>query len=115
MIKVGEDDETVRTLNVDIELLGKISKDITFAAIVSAKGDDCDFVSRFYAPNAGILEDPVTGSSHSTLIPFWSRKLGKTKMIAKQLSPRGGILLCENNGDRVNISGKAVCYLVGTT
>lgn len=86
---------------------------MAFAIIVSAKGDSCDFVSRFFAPNAGFNEDPVTGSAHCTLIPFWSKKLNKTKMLAKQLSPRGGTLICEELGERVNISGKAVCYLIG--
>ena len=113
LLVVVENEETVRTLAVDMNLLSKISKSISFAVIVSAKGDSCDFVSRFFAPNAGIPEDPVTGSSHSTLIPFWSKRLGKMKMIAKQLSPRGGVLFCEDAGDRVNIGGNAVCYLSG--
>lgn len=113
LLVVVENEETVRNLNIDFTLLSKISKDISFALIVTAKGDSCDFVSRFFAPNAGILEDPVTGSAHSTLIPFWSEKLSKTKMIAKQLSPRSGILFCENKGERVDISGKATCFLSG--
>ncbi len=81
--------------------------------IATAKGDECDFVSRFFAPAVGINEDPVTGSAHTTLIPFWSEKLKKSKMIAKQISKRGGELLCENKGERVVISGKAVTYLKG--
>ncbi len=81
--------------------------------IVTAKGHDVDFVSRFFAPRAGIDEDPVTGSSHSTLIPYWSKKLGKDKLVALQLSERGGKLFCEDLGDKVKISGKAVTYLVG--
>lgn len=101
----------VKTLQPNIDLLKKAVD--AFAVIVTAKGDDCDFVSRFFAPNAGIIEDPVTGSSHSTLIPFWSTRLNKSKMTAKQLSPRGGTLFCENNGERVTIGGNAVCYLVG--
>jgi predicted PhzF superfamily epimerase YddE/YHI9 len=72
-----------------------------------------DFVSRFFAPNASIPEDPVTGSAHSTLIPFWAGRLGKEMMTAKQLSKRGGTLYCEDRGDRVKISGKAVLYLQG--
>jgi predicted PhzF superfamily epimerase YddE/YHI9 len=72
-----------------------------------------DFVSRFFAPNAGIPEDPVTGSSHSTLIPFWSERLSKDKMVAKQLSKRGGTLFCENFGERVKIAGEAKLYLQG--
>lgn len=105
--------EEVANLHVDIGLLSKISKNVSFAVIVTAPGNDCDFVSRFFAPNVGINEDPVTGSAHSTLIPFWHKKLDKTRMIAKQLSARGGTLFCEYLGDRVNISGKAVCYLAG--
>ncbi len=77
------------------------------------KGDNVDFVSRFFAPNAGITEDPVTGSSHSTLIPFWSKRLSKDKMVAKQLSKRGGTLFCESCGERVKIAGKATLYLQG--
>ena len=77
------------------------------------KGDNCDFVSRFFAPNAGIDEDPVTGSAHCTLIPYWAEKLGKNKMKALQLSERTGVLDCEYSGDRVLIGGKAVLYLKG--
>jgi predicted PhzF superfamily epimerase YddE/YHI9 len=72
-----------------------------------------DFVSRFFAPAIGVPEDPVTGSVHSSLIPFWSERLGKNKMVARQLSPRGGTLYCQNCGDRVKIAGKAVLYLQG--
>jgi predicted PhzF superfamily epimerase YddE/YHI9 len=80
---------------------------------VTAKGDDVDFVSRFFAPNAGIDEDPVTGSSHCTLIPFWSSRLSKKKMTAAQLSRRGGRLSCIDEGERVKIGGKAVLYMEG--
>ncbi len=103
----------VANLRPDIPLLARATKDVSFAVVVTAKGESCDFVSRFFAPNAGIPEDPVTGSSHSTLIPFWSGRLGKTKMAARQLSPRGGVLTCEDLGKRVKIGGKAVCYLEG--
>jgi predicted PhzF superfamily epimerase YddE/YHI9 len=102
-----------KTAGYNIDLLRQISKNVAFAIIASAKGGSCDFVSRFFAPNAGINEDPVTGSVHSTLIPFWSKKLNKATMFAKQLSPRGGTLICEDLGERVNISGKAVSYLIG--
>ncbi len=81
--------------------------------IVSAPGDEVDFVSRFFAPQCGIPEDPVTGSAHTTLSPYWSKVLGKSKMTAKQLSQRGGDLICEHLGDRVKIRGKAVQYMVG--
>ena len=83
------------------------------AVIVSAKGNKVDFISRFFAPNAGVPEDPVTGSSHCTLIPYWSEQLSKDKLHALQLSPRGGELFCENMGERVDIKGKAVMYMKG--
>jgi predicted PhzF superfamily epimerase YddE/YHI9 len=84
-----------------------------FAVIASAKGDEADFVSRFFAPRAGIPEDPVTGSAHCTLIPYWARRLGKEVLVARQISARGGELTCENKGDRVLIAGDAVEYLRG--
>jgi PhzF family phenazine biosynthesis protein len=83
------------------------------AVIVTAPGDTADFVSRFFAPRVGVDEDPVTGSAHTVLIPFWAEKLGKTEMKALQLSRRGGTLFCRLRGDRVDIGGKAVTYLRG--
>ena len=91
----------------------EILKIPTHAVIVTAKGDECDFVSRFFAPEVGVFEDPVTGSSHCNLIPFWAEKLGKTELFGKQISARGGELFCELKGDRVKIGGKAVLYLKG--
>ena len=111
LLVLVENEAVVRNLKPDMELLKKIEN--AFAVIVTARGETCDFVSRFFAPNEGIDEDPVTGSSHSTLIPFWSERINKKNLCAKQLSKRGGILLCEDSGDRVKISGKAVCYLTG--
>lgn len=81
--------------------------------IITAPGKDVDFVSRFFAPGSGVDEDPVTGSAHTTLTPFWSEKLGKTKLTAQQLSQRKGELSCELAGERVKITGKAVTYLIG--
>jgi len=81
--------------------------------IITAPGKEVDFVSRFFAPIAGIDEDPVTGSAHSQLIPFWSEKLGKQVMHAKQLSSRGGDVYCEQNGDRVTMGGRCVFYMKG--
>ena len=78
--------------------------------IVTAPGSDADFVSRFFAPRVGIPEDPVTGSAHSTLIPYWSARLGKPRLVARQLSRRGGELFCEDRGARVGIGGRAVLY-----
>ncbi|MDQ3115072.1 MAG: PhzF family phenazine biosynthesis protein [Verrucomicrobiota bacterium] len=81
--------------------------------VVTAPGDDCDFVSRYFAPAAGIPEDPVTGSTHCTLIPYWSQRLGKGELFARQISKRGGELFCEDRGDRVGIGGEAVTYVEG--
>jgi PhzF family phenazine biosynthesis protein len=81
--------------------------------IVSAQGIDTDFVSRFFAPGLGINEDPVTGSAHTTLTPYWAARLGKNSLTARQLSARKGELKCRLLGDRVHITGKAVTYLVG--
>ncbi len=81
--------------------------------IVTALGNDVDFVSRFFAPQTGIDEDPVTGSAHTALTPYWSKVLGKKELTARQLSARGGELVCVDKGDRVDISGHAVTYLIG--
>ena len=81
--------------------------------IITARGNDVDFVSRFFAPNAGIDEDPVTGSAHCLLVPYWSKKLGKNEFTARQVSARGGFLQCKLLGDRVEMSGRAVTYLKG--
>ena len=85
------------------------------AVIVTAPGsDEVDFVSRFFAPRAGIDEDPVTGSAHCQLIPYWAKRLGKTRLAARQLSSRGGALSCALEGGRVTIAGQARLYLEGT-
>lgn len=101
----------VRALKPNMEKLAAIDR---FATIVTAPGTDCDFVSRFFAPAKGVPEDPVTGSAHCSLIPYWASRLGKTKLFARQVSKRGGELWCEHRGDRVTIAGKAVEYLKGT-
>jgi predicted PhzF superfamily epimerase YddE/YHI9 len=82
--------------------------------IVTAPGNKVDFVSRFFTPQASILEDPVTGSAHCTLIPYWSKRLQKKEMCAKQLSKRGGALRCVNNGERIIVSGAAITCLKST-
>jgi len=81
--------------------------------IVTAPGNEVDFVSRFFAPQAGIHEDPVTGSAHTSLTPYWAKVLGKKRLTARQLSARGGELICEDKGERIEISGHAVTYMVG--
>jgi predicted PhzF superfamily epimerase YddE/YHI9 len=108
---VFDTEAQVRAVKPNMEKLAAIDR---FAAIVTAPGTDCDFVSRFFAPAKGIPEDPVTGSSHCTLIPYWASRLGKTKLFARQVSPRGGEIWCESRGDRVTIAGRAVKYLEGT-
>jgi PhzF family phenazine biosynthesis protein len=102
-------EEEVRSLKLDFGLLGTLDAKV----IVTAPGTDCDFVSRFFAPTDGVPEDPVTGSAHCTLIPYWSERLGKRKLFARQVSKRGGELFCELAGERVLIGGKAVLYSRG--
>ena len=106
-----ENENTVKNLEPDIAAIKNLRE--YHGVIVTAKGESCDFVSRFFAPNVGINEDPVTGSSHTTLIPLWSKRLGKTEMTARQLSKRGGTLYCKNAGERVLIAGKACLYMAG--
>ncbi|MGH2552335.1 MAG: PhzF family phenazine biosynthesis protein [Chitinophagaceae bacterium] len=102
-------EEAVRKCNPDFSLMKKMNKMV----IITAPGKEVDFVSRFFAPSAGIDEDPVTGSAHSQLIPFWSEKLGKNNMTAKQLSKRGGDIFCEQKGERVIMGGSCVFYMKG--
>ncbi len=94
--------------------MGALQKTDVFGVIVTAPGTDCDFVSRFFAPSAGIPEDPVTGSAHCALTPYWSARLSKRLLLARQVSSRGGELRCEDRGERVSIAGAAVLYLEGT-
>lgn len=103
--------EQVRALTPDMEMLKAIDR---FAFIVTAPGSDCDFVSRFFAPAKGVPEDPVTGSAHCTLIPYWAQQLNKTEFFARQISPRGGELFCKLLGNRVQIAGHAALFLKGT-
>ncbi len=107
---VFNDKAEVRALKPDFATIAQL--DCT-GIICTARGTDCDFVSRFFAPQAGVDEDPVTGSAHCTLIPFWAARLGKTKLFARQVSQRGGELFCELASYRVLIGGKAVLYLRG--
>jgi predicted PhzF superfamily epimerase YddE/YHI9 len=109
MAVFGSEDE-VRALQPDMNRLARLDR---FAVIVTAPGKDVDFVSRFFAPAQGIPEDPVTGSAHCTLTPYWSRRLGKSKLNARQVSERGGELLCEDAGGRVLMAGRATLFLEG--
>jgi len=103
--------EDVAALAPDFDALMKLDAN---GLIATAPGDDCDFVSRYFAPRVGIPEDPVTGSTHCALIPYWSARLGKQELHARQLSRRGGELFCEDRGARVGIGGNAVTYVEGT-
>ena len=107
---VLENQQQVEALIPDIEAMMPLDKMVC----VTAPGDEYDFVSRFFCPGESVPEDPVTGSTHSMLIPYWSEKLGKTQMQARQVSARGGDLRCELLGDRVLIAGQATLYLKGT-
>ncbi len=108
---VFDDEDLIRTMNPDLTALSQLNN---FAVIVTAPGKQCDFVSRFFAPGAGIPEDPVTGSAHCTLVPYWAERLAKKELHAMQLSRRGGELFCTDRDDRVSIGGRAVTYLSGT-
>ncbi|PKN35482.1 MAG: isomerase [Deltaproteobacteria bacterium HGW-Deltaproteobacteria-19] len=105
-----DNEDTVRKLQPRMDEL--IRLDCT-GIIATAPGRESDFVSRFFAPRVGVPEDPVTGSSHCTLIPYWSGRLGKKELHSVQVSPRGGQLFCTDLGDRVRIAGRAVTYLEG--
>jgi predicted PhzF superfamily epimerase YddE/YHI9 len=110
LLAIFDTESEVRALAPDFARVAALD---AFAVIASAPGDTVDFVSRFFAPGAGIAEDPVTGSSHCTLTPYWAARLSKNPLTAKQLSPRGGDLLCELRGERVAIAGHVVEYLRG--
>ena len=107
---VLDTEQQVRDLAPNFFLLNKID---TRGVIVTAPGNDVDFVSRFFAPAVGINEDPVTGSAHTMTAPYWSDRLGKKELNARQLSKRGGDLWCRMQGERVEIAGEAKTYLIG--
>lgn len=110
MMAVLKSEEELIAISPDFNLLSEVSD---YGVIITARGNQTDFVSRFFAPKMGINEDPVTGSAHSTLIPYWAEKLDKVNMHARQLSKRGGELFCCYLGDRVEISGEAVLFMEG--
>ncbi|MCB0743261.1 MAG: PhzF family phenazine biosynthesis protein [Ignavibacteriae bacterium] len=109
-ICVFENEEIVRKLKPQIKDFLKLN---THGVIITSQGNDVDFVSRFFAPDVGIDEDPVTGYAHTLLIPYWAKRLNKTKLNALQVSKRGGELFCEYLDERVKISGNAALYLEG--
>lgn len=104
------DETAIRQLSPHMPALAQLGK---MGVIVTARGSDADFVSRMFAPQSGIDEDPVTGSAHCVSVPFWAEKLGQTSLFARQISPRGGELWCQLSGDRVHMAGYAVTYLQG--
>lgn len=103
-------EDEVRALKPD---MAKVAELDGLGLIATAPGKDCDFVSRFFAPKHNIPEDPVTGSAHTTLIPYWAKRLGKSEMFARQVSARGGEIWCRDRGDRVTIAGTCAPYLDG--
>jgi predicted PhzF superfamily epimerase YddE/YHI9 len=109
-LAVFETETEVAALAPDVPLLASLD---CRGVIATAPGRNADFVSRFFAPKAGIPEDPVTGSSHCTLIPFWAERLGKRELFARQISKRGGELFCRDGGERVFIAGHALVYCRG--
>ncbi len=111
ILAVFGDRATIEHLRPDFDRLAKLD---CLGIIVTAPDEKVDFVSRFFAPGVGVPEDPVTGSSHSTLIPYWSARLDKDRLHALQISKRGGELFCKNQSERVIISGRAVEYLSGS-
>jgi PhzF family phenazine biosynthesis protein len=110
-VAVFSTEEEIRELRPDMEMLKEL--DMRGVA-VTAEGKEADFVSRFFAPKLGVDEDPVTGSSHCALTPYWAGKLKRKRLIAHQLSRRGGELLCRDRGNRVLISGRAALYMQGS-
>lgn len=107
---VFDDESDVAALEPDMAALAGLDR---FGVIATARGRSADFVSRYFAPGEGIPEDPVTGSAHCTLIPYWAGVLGKNELTARQISRRGGTLYCQDLGERVAIAGRAVLYLEG--
>lgn len=110
-LAVFSSEEELRQLTPNFAALAEPEQ---YGTIVTAPGNNCDFVSRFFAPRVGVPEDPVTGSAHCVLTPYWAKRLGREKLHARQISARGGELWCELAGDRVKIAGHATLYLKGT-
>jgi len=107
---IFENESDIRTIKYDLNAISKLKGR---GVIISAKGNDVDFVSRFFAPQSGIDEDPVTGSAHTTLTPYWAGVLNKQELTAMQLSERTGYLRCRNLGSRIEISGECKLYMSG--
>jgi PhzF family phenazine biosynthesis protein len=110
LVCVFADEAEIRALQPRMPALARLD---VHAVCVTAPGEDRDFVSRFFAPRLGVPEDPVTGSAHCSLVPYWAKRLGKAELTARQVSQRGGELFCRDAGERVHIAGRAVLYLEG--
>lgn len=105
LVLVLDSEDAIKAVRPQFEVIKSLAP---HAVTLTARGSEVDFVSRYFAPNGGINEDPVTGSSHTRLTPLWAEKLGKSKLIAKQLSERGGLIVCETDGDTIKITGNAI-------
>ena len=110
LIAILDSEDAIKELNPDFNKLINLEGQ---GLIVTAQSNEYDFVSRYFCPKYGINEDPVTGSAHTSLIPYWSERLKSSELVAKQVSDRGGVLYCKNQDTRVLISGKAVLYMKG--
>jgi PhzF family phenazine biosynthesis protein len=110
LLAVFDNEEQVRELRPDMSRLAALD---LFGVVATAPGTQSDFVSRFFAPRVGVPEDPVTGSAHCELVPYWAQRLGRNELLAHQVSSRGGVLHCEALGERVSLSGQAVLYMEG--
>jgi predicted PhzF superfamily epimerase YddE/YHI9 len=111
LMAVYDTEDEVRAITPSFDRIRTVE---VFGVIATAPGREADFVSRFFAPRQGVPEDPATGSAHCTLVPYWSRRLGRTTLRGLQLSARGGEMHCEDRGERVRIAGRVVQYLEGT-
>ena len=111
-VLVYDDEEQIKNIEIDKELFDKTNLD-PGGVVFTAKGSESDFVSRYFIPQCSFFEDPVTGSTHCSLVPYWSEVLKKTKLKSIQLSERGGEMFCEDLGNRVIINGKAKTYFKG--
>ena len=109
---IYNNEQEIENIKINKQLFDQINLD-PGGVIVTSKGDNCDFVSRYFTPQASILEDPVTGSAHCSLIPFWSYRMNKKELLAIQISKRQGKLFCKDKGDRVIVSGHAKTYSIG--
>ena len=107
-VAVFESAADVAQLKPDLGMLMQLDRR---GVVATAPGDDADYVLRFFAPKNAVPEDPVTGNVQTALVPFWSRKLGKPRMTVRQLSARGGAMVCEDHGERISIAGRAVRYM----